>query len=597
MRVPENMGIWALYSRLSREDKLEGDSNSIINQHRLLEQYAKDNGVTNIQHYTDDGYSGGSFERPAWKKLIEDVEAGKISAVVAKDMSRIGRNYLEVGYYTEIYFPQKRVRFIAINNNVDSNVQNSDEFAPFLNIMNEHMLRETSRKIRAVFQMKGKEGKHIGGNIIYGYKADSEDKKHWIIDEEAAKVVRRIFQLCVEGYGPFQIAGILKEQKVETPGYYMAKQGLGNYQSRLEAMQPYNWNMGTVIEILSRMEYIGHTVSFRYKSESYKTKRSIRTDPSEWYITENTQEPIVDEETWKLVQKLRQTVRRTDNIGTANPFTGLVYCAECGEKMKNRRRRGKPLKSDPTKLGNGEDCYLCRTYANAANQHEKKCSAHSITTKNLRAIVLDVIRAASQSAVEDEAAFRERIMAESEIQQTERIKALEKKLKQDKKRHSDLDALIEGLFEANFTGKISDKRFKTMSEKYETEQAALEESISDSENELAQLQVDAGNVDRFLEMVRHYTDFSELTTPMLNEFVDKIVVHEAEKVDGERTQEVEVYLNFIGRFQLPEVELTAEQLAQLEKEKQKRAKGRERARRYLERKKAREADENTNTVA
>lgn len=264
--------------------------------------------------------------------------------------------------------------------------------------------------------------------------------------------------------------------------------------------------------------------------------------------------------------------------------------------MKNRRRRGKPLKSDPTKLGSGDDQYLCRTHANAVNQHEKKCSSHTISTKNLKTIVLEVIRAASRLALEDEEGFRERIMAENKSQQNDRIKALEKELKKNQKRCSELDALIEGLFEANFTGKISDKRFKTMTDKYEAEQVELETSISNNEKELAQLQVDADNVDRFLDLAKRYTDFSELTTPMLNEFVDKIIVHEAEKIDGERTQEVEVYLNFIGRFQMEEPELTAEELEQLEKEKQKRAKARERSRRYWERKKAKE-QENTDTVA
>ena len=324
--------ITALYERLSRDDDLQGESLSIHNQKLRLECYAAEHGFTNPAHYTDNGFSGANFERPAWKRLMEDVEAGKIGAVIAKDMSRIGRNYLEVGFYTEVLFPQKKVRFIAIANNVDSAVQGSNEFAPFVNIMNEFYVKDCSRKIRASFRMKGNAGKHLCGNIIYGYKADPEDKTHWIIDEEAAAVVRRIYQLCIEGNGPFQIAGILQEDKVETPGYYLARRGLGNHRSRLDEMKPYNWNAGTVRDILARPEYIGHTVSFRYQTESYKTKKAVKTDPSEWLITENTQEPIVDEHTWTLVQKLRQTVRRTDTIGTANPFTGLVYCADCGAK-------------------------------------------------------------------------------------------------------------------------------------------------------------------------------------------------------------------------------------------------------------------------
>ena len=282
--------ITALYERLSRDDELQGDSNSIVNQKRLLLDYAHKNGFENPVHYTDDGYSGANFDRPAWKRMMEDVEAGKIGTVIAKDMSRIGRNYLEVGFYTEMVFPQKKVRFIAIGNNVDSNVQESNEFTPFLNIINEFYVRDCSKKIKASVRMKGNAGKHICGNIIYGYKADPEDKSHWIIDEEAAQVVRRIYQLCIEGNGPFQIAGILQAEQIETPGYYQAKRGLGNHQSHVETMKPYNWSMGTVSVILSRPEYMGHTVSFRYQTESYKTKKSVRTDPSEWLITENTQD-------------------------------------------------------------------------------------------------------------------------------------------------------------------------------------------------------------------------------------------------------------------------------------------------------------------
>lgn len=441
-------------------------------------------------------------------------------------------------------------------------------------------------------RLLAQEGVHYRRTALHPY--DPEDKKHWIVDEEAAAVVRRIYQLCIEGNGPFQIAGILTDAQIETPGYYLAKQGLGNHQSRLDVMQPYAWSMGTIITILARPEYMGHTVSFRYKNESYKSKKSTKTDPPEWVITENTQEPIVDAETWNLVQKLRQTVRRTDNIGTANPFTGLVYCADCGAKMRNHRRRGKPLKSDPTKLGAGDDSYICTTHDNASNRHSKTCSAHRIHTNNLRGIVLEVIRAASQTAVADEEAFRARIMAESQHSQHENAKALKKKLKQDKKRCSELDSLIEGLFEANFNGKISDKRFKMLSEKYEAEQAELEESIAHAESELVKFQDDIANVYRFLELAQRYTDFSELTTPMLNQFVDKILVHEAEKVDGERTQEVEVYLNYIGRFDLPEKELSAEELAQLEKDRKRRADSRERCKRYRERQRAKK---NADTVA
>ena len=583
--TPECEKITALYERLSRDDELQGESNSIVNQKRLLEQYAEKNGFKNPVHYTDDGFSGANFERPAWKKLIEDVEAGKVGTVIAKDMSRIGRNYLEVGFYTEVVFPQKQVRFIAIGNGVDSDVQGSNEFAPFLNIMNEYYVRDCSKKMKAAFKMKGMSGKHLTGVVIYGYKLDPEDKNHWLVDEEAAAVVRRIYQLCVEGNGPFQISKILKTDRVECPSYYKATRGLVHQQKAPDESKKYNWSMRQVAEILKRPEYLGHTVNFRHKTISYKTKQVVETPPEEWAIFENTQEAIVDQETWELVQKLRQTVRRTDTIGEANPLTGLVYCADCRAKMRNHRSVGKPLKSDPTKRGKMNDRYGCSTHANAHSSLEVKCTEHGISTEALRTMVLETIRYAAQSAVEDEEAFRQSILKESQAHQKEFVKEQEKKLKRDKERCAELDNLIQSLYESNFAGKISDKRFKMMSEKYEQEQAELEQTIAQTEREISAFQTDSANVDSFIALAKKYTDYTELTTPMLNEFVEKILVHEAQKVDGERVQEVEIYLNYIGKMVLPEVELTPEEQAEQEKLKEKRRKAREAALRCYYKKK------------
>lgn len=591
MRIPEMERITALYERLSRDDDVQGDSNSIINQKILLEKNAEQLGFHNIRHYTDDGYSGANFDRPAWKQLIEDVEAGKVQVIIAKDMSRVGRNYLEVGFYTEVLFPQKGVRFIAIGNGVDSDVQGSYEFAPFLNVMNEFYVRDCSRKITATFRMKGNSGKHMCGNIIYGYKADPEDKEHWIIDEEAADVVRRIYRLCVEGNGPYQIAKILQADKVEVPSYYLAKQGLGNHQKRLEKIKPYNWQMATVAYILERPEYLGHTVSFRYKTISYKTKKSKKNDPSDWLITENTQEPIIDKPTWELVQKLRKTIRRTDTIGEANPLTGLVFCADCGAKMRNKRGVGKPLKSDPTKRGKMQDRYVCSSYANAASLLDVACSEHSVGTDSLRAIALEMIQYACKSAVADPQAFREKIMEQSQLRQKDNAKALEKKLNEQKKRFSELDDLIQGLYEANFAGKITDKRFQTMVSRYEQEQAELEGEIQKKEEELQVFQKDSANVEKFMELTHRYAEITELTTPILNEFVDKIVVHQAEKIDGERVQEIEVYLNYIGKFEIPPKVLTPEELEAEAKLKEKRRKQREASLRCYYKKKAQKAGE------
>ena len=591
MSKQDKIRITALYERLSRDDEAQGDSNSIVNQKRLLEQYAQKNGYENVVHYTDDGYSGGNFDRPGWKRLVEDIQSEKVKTLIVKDMSRIGRNYLEVGFYTEVMFREKGVHFIAVGNGVDSDVQGSGEFAPFLNIMNEYYIRDCSRKITATLQMKGKSGKHMCGNIIYGYKADPEDKEHWIIDKEAADVVRRIYRLCIEGNGPFQISKILKADKVECPSYYLAKQGLGNHQKNLEQIKPYNWQMATVGDILERPEYAGHTVNFRYKTISYKTKKSRKTSPEEWVIFENTQEPIVDQHTWELVQKLRQTVRRTDTIGVANPLTGLVFCADCGAKMRNKRALGKPLKSDPSKRGKMQDRYVCSTHANADSSLEKKCSDHGVGTDALRAIILEVIRCASQSVLEDEDAFREKLMSAQSIQRKESANALKKKLERQKGRCTELDTLIQSLYESNIAGKISDKRFKLLSDKYEQEQEELERDIAREEGELNQYQESEVNVEKFSELVRRYKNFDVLTTPMLNEFVDKVVVHQAEKIDGERSQEVEVYLNYVGKFEIPAKELTPEEIAEQEKLKEKRRKAREASLRCYYKKKEREAGE------
>ncbi|MBO5016543.1 MAG: recombinase family protein, partial [Bacteroidaceae bacterium] len=351
--------ITALYERLSRDDEQLGDSNSIVNQKKMLETYCEQNGYTNIVHYTDDGYSGGSFDRPDWKRLIEDIEAGKVGMVITKDMSRIGRNYLEVGYYTEIYFGQKNIRFIAIANGVDSENQGSSEFAPFLNVMNEWYLRDCSRKIRATKQVIGNSGKHISSHAPYGYKKDPEDKHHWLVDEEAAEVVRRIYRLCIEGKGIQMIAKQLQADKIETPGYYQAKRSNGVYKNRLDVLDPYKWSGTMVKHILTKPDYLGYTVNFRTTSKSYKDKKSIQNPPEKWAVFEGTQEPIIDLETWQLCQKLLGTPRRCDTIEESNPFTGLVYCADCGEKMYNQRSR--PFTDSIGTKHSGTDAYNCST--------------------------------------------------------------------------------------------------------------------------------------------------------------------------------------------------------------------------------------------
>ncbi len=433
--------ITALYERLSRDDEAEGDSNSIINQKRLLEDYAAQWGFTNCAHYTDDGYSGGNFDRPDWKRMIADIEAGKVGCVIAKDMSRIGRDYLQTGFYTEILFREKGVRFIAIGNSVDSADRSTSEFAPFLNIMNEWYLRDCSRKQCAAYQARGKAGKPTTNHAIYGYRKDPEDKHHWLIDEEAAAVVRRIFHLSMEGHGPHEIASILRDDRIERPSVYMGKRGQGTQCNSYDDSRPYDWSGTTVSNILAKPEYMGHTVNFRSYKESYKDKTAIKRPPEEWMVFENTHEAIVDPETWKLAQQIRKTVKRTDTTGEANPLTGLLYCADCGAKMYNHRGRAQADKENhgrnPVSGLYPYDHYDCSTYALTFRHYHQECFGHYISTRALRALILDTIRTVSAYAISNEAEFIEKVRAASEVRQAQAAKDLKRKLNKDRRRSAE----------------------------------------------------------------------------------------------------------------------------------------------------------------
>ena len=591
----ENEKITALYERLSRDDEMVGDSNSIVNQKKMLEDYAKQNGYTNIEHFTDDGYSGGSFDRPDWKRMVAGIEDGSIGTVIVKDMSRIGRDYLQVGFYTEVMFKEKEVHFIAIANGVDNQKRESSEFAPFLNIMNEWYIRDSSRKVTTVLRARGMEGKHTTNNAIYGYRKSEEDKNQWVIDEEAAEVVRRIYRMSLEGKGPYEIARILSEEQIERPSYYLAKRGLGTCRSNNNTATPYVWRGATVRDILSKPEYMGHTVNFRSYKESYKDKRAKRTPKEDWVIFKNTQEAIVSEEMWNKVQELRKTVRRTDTVGEANPFTGLLYCADCGAKMYNHRGGAGRARNWKGEL-NGKrrpdrDEYNCSTYNLSRQSYDKQCSQHYIRTEVVRKLVLETIKAVSDYVITNEEEFIKRIYSSSRDKQKESIKSLKRKIAQDTKRVNELNMLMKKLYEDNISGKLSDKRFEFMLSEFENEQDTLEISMENAKAEIEKYESDTVRADKFIELVKRYTDFSELTTPMLNEFVEKILVHEADYSSGERVQEVEIYLNFIGKFELPVKEPTAEEIAEHEKLKARRAKKAEYNRRYMEKRRKRIAEE------
>ena len=582
--------ITALYERLSRDDELTGDSNSIINQKKLLEDYAKSHGFTNCVHFTDDGWSGANFDRPNWKRMIESIESGEVSHVLVKDLSRVGRDYLQVGFYTEVMFREDGVRFIAIANGVDSDKRESSEFAPFLNIMNEWYVRDSSRKITTVLRAKGMSGAHLTNHCIYGYKKDPNDKNHWIIDEEAAEVVRRIYRMAIEGKGPYETARILALEKIERPSYYLAQRGMGNHKSNYNSTEPYAWRGNTISDILSKPEYMGHTVNFRTYKESYKDKRSKATPKEDLVIFEDTQEAIIDKETWERVQSLRKTIRRTDTIGEANPLTGLMFCADCGAKMYNHR--GKAGKArDWAGRPNGKrrpdrDEYNCSRYDLGNQRYDTYCTTHLIRTVVVNELLLEAIKEVCNYAQNNEAAFIEQVCSASGERQKKAIKTIRQRKQRSEKRADELSRLIRKLYEDNVNGKLSDKLFEQMLHDFELELDGLNTSITQDQQELDRISSESVNAEKFIALVKRYTDFSELTPAMINEFIEKILVHQAEGKGASRTQEIEIFFNFVGKVEIPheEVELTEEEIAAIAEQERRRAKKAEYNRRYMQKK-------------
>ena len=584
--------ITALYERLSRDDELAGDSNSITNQKRYLTDFAEQRGFHCCVHYTEDGWSGGNFERPAWKQLVADIEAGKVGAVIVKDMSRVGRDYLQTGYYTEVFFRQYNIHFIAVANGVDSDDQSTSEFTPIVNLMNEFMLRDLSRKQKAALQARFKAGIPTRNEVIYGFKKDPNRKHFMLVDEEAASVVRQIFQLTVNGYGPGQIATILRKDKIERPSVYLTRKGIVMYKNKTDLSRPYDWADNSIVNILERPEYMGHSVNFRYKKESYKSKKFIELPKEEWKIIENTHEAIIDPDTWHLAQQARRTVHRTDKTGMANPLTGLVFCADCGAKMHNHRGRLNPNRPnngiDPKTGIYPNDHYECSSYSLSSMREERQCAVHHISTRALYGLVLETIRLTAQYAVSNQAEFIQKVREASEIKQNTAAKELKKQIAKAKKRSTELDGLIKKLYESYATGKLTESRFDMLIADYEREQAEINEMIASENERLAAYEEDTGKINDFLALTKKYTDFTQLTPQMIYEFIDRIEVHKPEKVDGERTQEVEIFLKYIGKFDVPPPDPTPEEIAEAEKLKRRRASGRERARRQREKKKAAE---------
>ena len=554
-----NEKITPLYERLSRDDELQGESNSISNQKQMLEDFARRNGLPNPTHFTDDGISGTRFDRPGFLAMMEEVEAGRVEAIVIKDMSRLGRDYLKVGQVMEV-LRQRGVRLIAINDGVDS-LKGDDDFTPFRNIMNEFYARDTSRKIRSVFKAKGMSGKHLTGTVIYGYLWD-EKREHWLVDEEAAEVVRRIFSLTLEGYGPYQIACKLSADRIEIPVVHLARFNEGVNRSK-PVKDPYGWGSSTIVNILKKREYLGHTINFKTRKH-FKDKKSHYVPEDEWTIFENTHEPIIDQQTFDLVQKIRGNVRRyPDGWGEAAPLTGLLYCADCGGKMYvHRTNNGKRISqytcSQYTKVPCGT---LCKTQ-------------HRINEDVVLSLVSEMLKAIAEYAKHDRAEFVRVVQEAQSSQQTAEVKKQRTRLATAKQRVSELEVLLCKIYEDNILGKLSDSRYATLDAQYEKEQTELTAEISVLEKAIKSYEKHEKDADRFIALIDKYENFDKLTIAMLNEFIEKILVHERDRKGSiQTTQEVEIYFNFVGRFVPPafgEVELTPEELEEIRKREERK---------------------------
>ena len=531
--------ITALYPRLSHEDELSGESNSISNQKRILEAYAKQNGFTNLKWYTDDGFSGANFQRPGFQSMLADIEAGLVGTVIVKDMSRLGRNYLQVGMYTEMIFPQKNVRFIAINDGVDS-AQGENDFAPLRNIFNEWLVRDTSKKIRAVKRSKGMSGKPVTSKPVYGYLMDEDEK--FIIDEEAAPVVKQIYSLCLAGNGPTKIARMLTEQQIPTPGTleYRRTGSTRRYHPGYEC----KWAANTVVHILENREYTGCLVNFKTTTQSYKCSKIIYNSEDKQAVFENHHEIIIDRDTWERVQELRKQRKRPNRYDEVGLFSGILFCADCGSVMYQQR-----YQTDKRK----QDCYICGSY----KKRTADCTAHFIRTDLLTAGVLSNLRKVTSYAAKHEARFMKLLIEQNEDGDRRRNAAKKKELETAEKRISELSAIFKRLYEDSVTGRISDERFTELSADYEAEQKELKERAAVLQGELSRTLEATANAEKFMKVVRKYTSFEELTPTLLREFVEKIVIHESESLDGKRRgklrrQEIGIYYSFVGKVELPD---------------------------------------------
>ena len=527
--------ITALYARLSKDDEQQGPSLSIENQKRILETFARDNGFLNCRFFVDDGWSGANFQRPGFMEMMDCVESGEVKCVITKDLSRMGRNYLQVGMFTEITFPKKGVRFIAINDGVDS-AQGENDLTPLKNLFNEWMVRDTSKKIKAVKRAKGMSGKPTTTQPVYGYLMGEDER--FIVDEEAAPVVKQIYDLCLAGNGPSKIARVLTEQGVPTPGTleYRRTGSTRRYHPGYEC----KWATNTIVHILERKEYLGHLVNFKTEKVSYKVKSSVENPEEKQVIFENAHEPIIDPDTWERVQELRKQRKRPNRYDEVGLFSGLLFCADCGSVLYQQRYENKTRK---------QDCYICGNYKKRTHD----CTAHFIRTDLLTAGVTANLKKITAYAAKHEKQFMKLLVQQNEDGGKRRNAAKKRELEAAEKRIGELSAIFKRLYEDSVAGRITDERFSALSADYEAEQRQVRAHAAELQAELSKAQEASVNAERFMNIVRRHISFEELTPTLLREFIEKIVVHECSYDENKhRRQEIEIYYSFVGKVDLPD---------------------------------------------
>ncbi|MCH5341944.1 MAG: recombinase family protein [Acetatifactor sp.] len=524
--------ITALYCRLSRDDELEGDSNSILNQKTILEKYAKENRFRNLRFFVDDGYSGTTFDRPSWNELLEQIENGEIAVLIVKDMSRLGRDYLKVGFYTEVLFVEKGVRFIAINNGIDSTRQQDSDFTPFLNIINEWYAKDTSKKIRAVMRSKGESGAPLCTVPPYGYRKDETDKRLWVVDEEAAKVVRRIFSLCLEGYGPSQIARILQEDQVLTPTAYYHDAGR-TFRNALPE-DSYGWSEKSVARILERPEYQGHTVNFKTYRQSYKNKKTCYNPTENQMVFENTHEALIDPDTWNRVQELRSHKRRPAKTGKTSMFSGIARCADCGKKLYYCTSKS---------FESRQDYFVCST---SRLKGRETCSTHFIRALVLEQSVLTYIQTAANCVLDNEEHFRTVMGTMKKAEAKQQLATKQHRASQATARIEELNKLFKRVYEDNVSGKLSDSRYQILSDSYEQEQKELELELAQLNQEISQQTEQSEYIDNFIEKLKKCKGLQKLTPILLNKLVKDVFVHAPDKSGGHRKQEIDICFEHVG---------------------------------------------------